>query len=116
MKIEIRVTTNHGNTASADITTVTTDPAREGSKALLRLVRLVEQAEKASSYSITLTATPNKIPTIKVVREMTGLGLKEAKAKVDTLGRALVTGLTADQVKDWSRKLDETGAKYEVRQ
>jgi ribosomal protein L7/L12 len=112
MQITIQVT-SHKNTAQATITTTTVDPAKEGSKALLRLVRLVEKQERTNSYRILVTGMENKIQLIKLVRMKTGLGLKEAKELVES-GKPLVKGLPADKVPEWTQGLDEVKATYEV--
>jgi large subunit ribosomal protein L7/L12 len=114
MKITIQVSSDRGNSASATIKTTTIDPAKEGSKTLLRLVRVIERQEKSSTYSVYLKATPKKIEVIKLVREISGLNLKEAKALVDGLG-IIVRKLTVDELAVWTRGLDDCGAEYEVR-
>jgi len=114
MQITIQVSSKLGNSAQTTITTTTLDPAKEGSKALLRLVRLIENQEQMSSFGILLTAAgPKKIQTIKFVREQTGKGLKEAKDLVDR-GGLLVSKLTAEQVHVWTQGLGELGASFEV--
>lgn len=114
MHIEIKVTSNVGNTASTGIKTTTLDPVKEGSKALLRLVRLLQNQEKTNSHSITITGMANKIKVIKLLREQTGKGLKDAKDVVES-GGPLVSKLTADEVQVWTKSLDEIGATYHVK-
>src|SRR6266508_625272 len=73
-------------------------------------------AEEQTEFDAVLTEVgPNKILVIKAVRELTGLGLKEAKDLVDAAPKAVKEGVTkeeADQVKD---KLAEAGATVEIR-
>ena len=72
--------------------------------------------EEQTEFSAVLTVVgPNKIPVIKVVREITGLGLKEAKDLVDAAPKAVKEGVNkeeADKIKD---KLAEVGATVEVK-
>ena len=57
----------------------------------------------------------NKIQTIKVVRELTGLGLKEAKAVVDGAPKAVKEGVTKDEAEEVKKKLEEAGAEVELK-
>ena len=58
---------------------------------------------------------PNKIPVIKVVRELTGLGLKEAKDLVDASPKAVKEGVTKDEAEKVKAALEEQGAKVEIK-
>ena len=58
---------------------------------------------------------PNKIPVIKVVRELTGLGLKEAKDLVDASPKAVKEGVTRDEAEKIKAALEEQGAKVEIK-
>ena len=58
---------------------------------------------------------PNKIPVIKVVRELTGLGLKEAKDLVDASPKAVKEGVTKDEAEKIKAALEEQGAKVEIK-
>jgi large subunit ribosomal protein L7/L12 len=58
---------------------------------------------------------PNKIPVIKVVRELTGLGLKEAKDLVDATPKAVKEGVTKDEANKIKAALEEQGAKVEIK-
>jgi len=75
-----------------------------------------EEAEEQTEFDVILTgAGANKIKTIKAVREITGLGLKEAKDLVDSAPKAVreaVTKQEADEVKD---KLAAAGAEVEIK-
>jgi large subunit ribosomal protein L7/L12 len=57
----------------------------------------------------------NKIGVIKVVRALTGLGLKEAKAKVDEAPSVIKEAVSKDQAEDAKKQLEEAGAKVEFK-
>ena len=72
--------------------------------------------EEKTSFDVVLTsAGQNKIAVIKVVREITGLGLKEAKAVVDEAPKAIKEGVSADEADQIKAKLTEAGAEVEVK-
>ena len=72
--------------------------------------------EEQTEFSATLTEIgPNKIPVIKVVRELTGLGLKEAKDLVDASPKAVKEGVTKDEAEKIKAALEEQGAKVEIK-
>ena len=58
---------------------------------------------------------PNKIPVIKVVRELTGLGLKEAKDLVDAAPKPVKEGVAKDEAEKIKAALEEQGAKVEIK-
>ena len=67
-------------------------------------------AEEKTSFDVELTACgDNKIGVIKVVREITGLGLKEAKDLVDGAPKNVKEGLSKDQAEEIKKKLTEAG-------
>lgn len=69
-------------------------------------------AEEKSSFNVELTETgANKIGVIKVVREITGLGLKEAKDMVDAAPKVVKEGASKAEAEDMKKKLEEAGAK-----
>jgi large subunit ribosomal protein L7/L12 len=73
-------------------------------------------AEEQSEFSAVLTEVgPNKIPVIKVVRELTGLGLKEAKDLVDASPKAVKEGIARDEADKIKAALEEQGAKVEIK-
>ena len=73
-------------------------------------------AEEQTEFSAVLTEVgPNKIPVIKVVRELTGLGLKEAKDLVDASPKAVKEGVTKDEAEKIKAALEEQGAKVEIK-
>jgi large subunit ribosomal protein L7/L12 len=67
--------------------------------------------EEKTEFTVTLKAIgDNKIPVIKVVREATGLGLKEAKELVDNAPSAVKEGLSKEDAEQIKKKLEEVGA------
>ena len=73
-------------------------------------------AEEQTEFTVTLKeAGAKKIQVIKVVRELTGLGLKEAKDLVDGAPQAVKTGVTKDEAATVKAKLEEQGATVEVK-
>ena len=72
--------------------------------------------EEKTEFTPTLTEVgANKIGVIKVVRELTGLGLKEAKELVDGAPKAVKTGVSKDDAEATKAKLEEAGAKVELK-
>ena len=73
-------------------------------------------AEEQTEFDVIL-ADPGagKIAVIKVVRELTGLGLKEAKDLVDGAPKAVKTGVSKDDAEACKAKLEEAGAKVELK-
>ena len=73
-------------------------------------------AEEKTEFEVVLkSAGGNKIAVIKVVREITGLGLKEAKEVVDNAPKAVKEGVSKDDADAISKKLTEAGAEVEVK-
>jgi large subunit ribosomal protein L7/L12 len=73
-------------------------------------------AEEQTEFSAVLTEVgPNKIPVIKVVRELTGLGLKEAKDLVDASPKPVKEGVAKDEADKIKTALEEVGAKVEIK-
>jgi large subunit ribosomal protein L7/L12 len=72
--------------------------------------------EEQTEFNVVLAeAGDKKVNVIKVVRELTGLGLKEAKEKVDTAPQVVAEGLTKEAAEDAKKKLEEAGAKAELK-
>jgi large subunit ribosomal protein L7/L12 len=72
--------------------------------------------EEQTEFSAVLTEIgPNKIPVIKVVRELTGLGLKEAKDLVDASPKPIKEGIARDEADKIKAALEEQGAKVEIK-
>ena len=73
-------------------------------------------AEEKSEFDVVLkSAGANKIQVIKVVREITGLGLKEAKAVVDEAPKTVKEGVSKEDAESIKTKLTEAGAEVEVK-
>jgi large subunit ribosomal protein L7/L12 len=72
--------------------------------------------EEQTEFSAVLAEVgPNKIPVIKVVRELTGLGLKEAKDLVDAAPKPVKEGVARDEADKIKAALEEQGAKVEIK-
>jgi large subunit ribosomal protein L7/L12 len=73
-------------------------------------------AEEKTDFDVVLTeAGANKVSVIKAVREITGLGLKEAKDLVDGAPKAVKEGANKDEAEAAKKKLEEAGAKVELK-
>jgi large subunit ribosomal protein L7/L12 len=72
-------------------------------------------AEEQTEFNAVLSEVgPNKIPVIKVVRELTGLGLKEAKDLVDAAPKPVKEGVARDEAEKIKTALEEQGAKVTI--
>ena len=72
-------------------------------------------AEEKTSFDVVLKeAGANKIPVIKVVRDATGLGLKEAKDLVDGAPKTIKEGVSKDEAEELKAKFEEAGATVEL--
>jgi large subunit ribosomal protein L7/L12 len=72
-------------------------------------------AEKSEFDVVLADAGASKLGVIKVVREITGLGLKEAKALVDEAPKTLKEAVAKDEAEGMKAKLEEAGAKVELK-
>ena len=73
-------------------------------------------AEEQTEFDVILTgAGASKLQVIKVVREVTGLGLKEAKEVVDNAPKAIKEGISKEQAEELKTKLTEAGAEVELK-
>ncbi|MCH5254951.1 MAG: 50S ribosomal protein L7/L12 [Lachnospiraceae bacterium] len=73
-------------------------------------------AEEKTEFDVELTDVgPNKVKVIKVVREATGLGLKEAKDLVDSAPKMVKEGASKDEAEDIKTKLEAEGAKVTLK-
>ncbi|WP_071028118.1 50S ribosomal protein L7/L12 [Peptoniphilus raoultii] len=73
-------------------------------------------AEEKTEFDVVLTeAGQEKVKVIKVVKDLTGLGLKDAKALVDGTPKAVKEGVSADEANEIKAKLEEVGATVEVK-
>jgi large subunit ribosomal protein L7/L12 len=77
---------------------------------------LAPEVEEQTEFTAILSEIgPNKIPVIKVVRELTGLGLKEAKDLVDGAPKPVKEGVNKDEAAKIKAALEEQGAKVEIK-
>ena len=96
----------YGVTAAAPVAVAAAGPAGGGEAA----------AEEQTSFDVNLSAPGDKkIQVIKAVREITSLGLKEAKALVDSAPTAVKTGVSKEEAEEIKDKLEEQGAIVEVK-
>ncbi|HNU96244.1 MAG TPA: 50S ribosomal protein L7/L12 [Candidatus Magasanikbacteria bacterium] len=73
-------------------------------------------AEEKTEFNVELTsAGDNKINVIKVVKEITGLGLAEAKALVDGAPKAIKEGVKKEEAQEMKKKIEEAGGKVELK-
>ena len=73
-------------------------------------------AEEKTEFDVELTEVgPNKVKVIKVVREVTGLGLKEAKEVVDGAPKVVKEGATKEEAEEIKEKLEAEGAKVTLK-
>jgi large subunit ribosomal protein L7/L12 len=72
--------------------------------------------EEKTEFDLVLTeAGPNKVAAIKVVREITGLGLAEAKAAVEAAPKVLKEGISKADAEAFAKKINDAGAKAEIK-
>jgi len=71
--------------------------------------------EEKTEFTVHLASIGDKIKTIKVVREVTSLGLKEAKDLVDGAPGVLKEGVSKDEAANIKKKFEEVGAKVEIK-
>lgn len=77
---------------------------------------VAEPVEEQTEFDAILTEIgPNKINVIKVVRELTGLGLKEAKAVVDEAPKPIKEAVTKEEAQRIAEKMAEVGAKVTIK-
>jgi large subunit ribosomal protein L7/L12 len=72
-------------------------------------------AEKSSFDVILKSAGPNKLAIVKLVKDLTGLGLKEAKDVVDAAPKAVKEGVSKDEAEGLKKSLEEAGAEVELK-
>jgi large subunit ribosomal protein L7/L12 len=100
----------YGVTAAAPVAMAA--PAAGGAAAGAPAAAVEEQTEFTAHL---VEIGPNKIPVIKVVRELTGLGLKEAKDLVDATPKPVKEGIARDEAEKIKAALEEQGAKVEIK-
>jgi large subunit ribosomal protein L7/L12 len=99
----------YGVTAAAPAAAAVAAPASGGEAA-------AAPVEEKTEFDAVLTEVgPNKILVIKAVRELTGLGLKEAKDLVDAAPKAVKEGVTKEEAEQVKEKMAEAGATAEIR-
>jgi len=99
----------YGVTAAAPVA-VAAQPGAPGAGAP------AEAAEEKTSFDVILTAAGDKkIQVIKAIREITSLGLKEAKELVDNAPKPVKTGVSKDEAEAIKAKLEEQGASVELK-
>ncbi len=76
-----------------------------------------EEKEEQTEFDLVLEEVPGdkKIAILKVVRAITGLGLKEAKEMVESTPKAIKEGIPKDEAEDVKKKLEDAGAKVSVK-
>ena len=73
-------------------------------------------AEQKSEFDVVLTAAGgSKLAVVKLVKELTGLGLKEAKEIVDSAPKAVKEGVSKDEAEALKKQLEEAGAEVELK-
>ena len=77
----------------------------------------VEEVEEQTEFDVILTEVPadKKIAVLKIVRELTGLGLKEAKDAVESTPKAIREGIPKEAAEEAKKKLEEAGGKATVK-
>jgi len=94
-----------GVSAAAPVAVAAAGPAAE-----------VAAAEEKTEFNVILASFGNsKVPVIKAIREITGLGLKEAKDLVEGAPTAVKEGVPAAEAEELKKKLEEAGATVEVK-
>lgn len=75
-----------------------------------------EAAEEQTAFDVVLTAAgQSKLAVVKLVKELTSLGLKESKELVDSAPKAIKEGVTKDEAEALKTQLEEAGAEVEVK-
>jgi ribosomal protein L7/L12 len=101
------IETRFGVTAAAPMAVASPAAAAEGGAAA---------TEEKTSFDVILAASGDKkIQVIKVVRELTNLGLKEAKDVVEGAPKTLKSGVSKEDAETMKKKLEEAGAKVEIK-
>ena len=108
VELKNKIEEEWGVTAAAPVAVAAAGPAGAGDGAAA--------AEEKTSFDVVLTeAGGQKIQVIKVVRAVTGLGLKEAKDLVDGAPQTLKEAVSKDDAANIKKKFEEVGAKVEVK-
>jgi large subunit ribosomal protein L7/L12 len=100
----------YGVTAAAPVAAAAAPAAGSGAS------EAAAAPEEQTEFTATIVEIgQNKIPVIKVVRELTGLGLKEAKDLVDATPKAVKEGVTRDEAEKIKASIEEVGGKVEIK-
>ncbi len=99
----------YGVTAAAPVA------AASGAPAAAAVPEAPEVEEQTEFTAILAEIGPNKIPVIRTVRELTGLGLKEAKDLVDASPKPVKEGVSREEAEKIKASLEEQGAKVEIK-
>ncbi len=91
------------------------EPAGGGAVMMASAAPAEEVEEKTSFDVILKSGGASKLAVVKLVRELTGLGLKEAKELVDTAPKAVKEGASKAEADDMAKKLQEAGAEIEIK-
>jgi large subunit ribosomal protein L7/L12 len=80
-------------------------------------VAVAEEVVEQTEFDVLLESVPadKKIAVLKIVRELTGLGLKEAKDLVEAAPKAVKEGITKDAVEDAKKRIEEAGGKVTIK-
>ena len=106
VELKNKIEEEWGITAAAPMAVAAAAPGGDGAAA----------AEEKTSFDVVLTgAGQQKIQVIKVVRALTGLGLKEAKDLVDSAPKPVKEGVAEDEANSVKAQLEEAGASVEVK-
>ena len=84
---------------------------------VLATVAPVEEVEEKTEFDVMLDEVPadKKIPILKVVRSLTGLGLKEAKALVESAPKQIQEGIPKDTAEEAKRQIEDAGGKASLK-
>lgn len=98
------------NVSASLPTTITTTPSTQ-------VNQKPQESEEKTEFNLTLEGVPadKKIPILKVVRALTGLGLKEAKDLVESIPKNIKENATKDEVEAAKKQLEEVGAKVTIK-
>lgn len=91
------------------------EPAAAAAAVVVGPAAAAEVEEKTEFDVILKAAGPNKLQVVKLVKELTSLGLKEAKELVDNAPKAVKEGASKEEAEEIKLKLEEVGAKVEVK-
>ncbi len=87
-----------------------------GGAVMMAPAAAAEEVEEKTSFDVILkSGGASKLAVVKLVRELTGLGLKEAKELVDTAPKAVKEGASKAEADDMAKKLQEAGAEIEIK-